>query len=243
VTDERETLVAGVDGCRAGWVVVAAPAEGPVAGAAGTAVAVLEVTVIADLASVFADLKPGRIAAAAIDIPVGLPPHGPRACDTEARRLLGARRSSVFPAPVRSVLGATSYEEACARSEVACGKKISRQLFNILPKIQQVDELVTPQRQAHVFEMCPELSFAFLAGAPMRAYKMTAAGRAERASALEAVFGDVEELVRKPPPGAASDDVLDALIGVWTARRYVARAHVRLGGQLDSTGLRMEMIA
>jgi hypothetical protein len=37
--------------------------------------------------------------------------------------------------------------------------------------------------------------------------------------------------------------VLDALIGAWTARRYGTEAHVQLGGELDATGLRMEVIA
>jgi predicted RNase H-like nuclease len=187
-------------------------------------------------------IEAGTLAAAAIDIPIGLTASAPRRCDVEARRLLGARRSSVFPAPARSVLGAATYEEACARSALASGKKISRQLFNILPKIQQVDALMTPHRQARLFEMCPELSFTLLAGAPMRANKRTATGRGERRAALEAVFGDVEDLVR-PPPGAAPDDVLDALIGAWTARRYATQAHVQLGGEPDATGLRMEVIA
>ena len=180
---------------------------------------------------------------AAIDIPIGLAPDRPRRADMEARRRLGPRRSSVFPAPVRSALAASTYEEACALSRAACGKAISKQLFNILPKIREVDDLVTPLRQRRLFEMCPELSFSVLAGAPMRASKRTAAGRAERATALESVFDDVAALVRRPPAGAACDDVLDALIGAWTARRYATQAHVQLGGELDATGLRMEMIA
>jgi hypothetical protein len=36
--------------------------------------------------------------------------------------------------------------------------------------------------------------------------------------------------------------VLDALVGAWTARRYVTGLHVRLGGETDETGLRMEVI-
>jgi predicted RNase H-like nuclease len=231
---ESQTLVAGLDGCRAGWLMATVPLR-----AAGPP----RLELVDDLRDVVVRLEAGNLAAAAIDIPIGLAAGTPRLCDVEARRLLGARRSSIFPAPARSVLGAASYEEACARSALACGKKISRQLFNILPKIQQVDALVTPRRQARLFEMCPELSFAVLAGAPMRANKRTAAGRGERVTALEAVFGDIEQLVRRPPPGAARDDVLDALIGVWTARRYATQAHVQLGGELDATGLRMEVIA
>jgi predicted RNase H-like nuclease len=230
---ESDTLVAGLDGCRAGWVMATVPlgATGP-----------LRLELVDDLRDVVSRMETGTLAAAAIDIPIGLATAAPRRCDVEARRLLGPRRSSVFPAPARSVLGAAGYEEACARSALACGKKISRQLFNILPKIQQVDAVVTPQRQARLFEMCPELSFALLAGAPMRANKRSAAGRAERRAALEAVFGDLEPFDRRPR-GAAPDDVLDALIGAWTARRHATQAHVQLGGELDAKGLRMEMIA
>ena len=40
-----------------------------------------------------------------IDIPIGLTDSGPRQCDIQARRLLGARRgTSVFPAPIRPAL-------------------------------------------------------------------------------------------------------------------------------------------
>ena len=44
------------------------------------------------------------------------------------------------------------------------------------------------------------------------------------------------------PRGTQPDDVLDALVGAWTAQRYVAGHHVRLGGETDESGLRMEMI-
>jgi predicted RNase H-like nuclease len=202
----------------------------------------LRLELIEDLGDILRRIEAGTLAAVAIDIPIGLAASAPRRCDVEARHLLGARRSSVFPAPARSVLGAASYEEACARSALACGKKISRQLFNILPKIEQVDALMTPHHQAFLFEMCPELSFTFLAGAPMRANKRTATGRGERRATLEAVFGDVEDLLR-PPRGAAPDDVLDALVGAWTARRYATQTHLQLGGEPDATGLRMEVIA
>lgn len=69
----------------------------------------------------------------AIDIPIGLTAHGPRDCDILARKLLRApRASSVFPAPVRAVLGATTYQEATSRSEAACGQRMSQQAFGIL---------------------------------------------------------------------------------------------------------------
>ncbi len=231
-----ERVVGGLDGCRAGWVLVTVPADD--AGAE-----VLDVRVVADLGTVRTDLEAGRLVAAAIDIPIGLPSLVPRSCDREARRLLGPRRSSVFPAPVRAALAAGSYAQSCAVSRHTCGRAMSKQLYNILPKIREVDALQSSVLQAQLFEMHPELSFTVLAGAPMRFNKRTADGRAERVSALRAAFGDLSPVLGTPPAGAKPDDVLDALVGAWTARRFVARRHLRLGGELDQRGLRMEIIA
>jgi predicted RNase H-like nuclease len=69
----------------------------------------VSVVVLGDLDPVVGALASGGIVAAGIDIPIGLTASGPRSCDLEARRLLGPRRSSVFPAPAREVLRAWSY--------------------------------------------------------------------------------------------------------------------------------------
>jgi len=184
---------------------------------------------------------------AAIDIPIGLADRDPRSCDVAARRLLGPRRSSIFPAPVRAVLEAGSYAEACMLSRRACGKGISRQLYNILDKVRTVDALQSPGLQDQLFEMGPELSFAVLTGRPMPANKRTAEGRAARGQALASAdaFGEtVRGILDGPvPAGAKPDDVRDALIGAWTARRRAAGLHLRLGGDMDARGLRMEIIA
>ena len=204
-----------------------------------------DVRLVTDLHDVMAQIDAGTLAAAAIDIPIGLARDGPRRADVEARRQLGPRRSSVFPAPVRSVLAATTYAEACALSRTACGKAISKQLFNILPKIREVDELITPLRQERVFEMSPELSLAVLAGAPMAHPKTTPAGRAERIRALSQAFGPemMDRHLARPPRGARTDDVVDAFAGAWTARRHASDLHLQLGGDVDARGLRMEVVA
>ena len=184
---------------------------------------------------------------AAIDIPIGLADREPRSCDIEARRALGPRRSSVFPAPVRAVLEAASYAEGCALSRRVGGKGISKQLYNILDKIRAVDALQAPWLQDQLFEMSPELSFAELTGRPMAANKRTVEGRTSRRQALASAsaFGEtVSGILDRPPPiGAKRDDVVDALIGAWTARRRAAGLHMRLGGDTDARGLRMEIIA
>ncbi len=230
--------MAGIDGCPGGWVVATVPVT------VDGGLVLAEVCVVADLGAVVAALESGRLTAAAIDIPIGLPASAPRACDIEARRLLGPRRSSVFPSPVRSVLKATTYAEACAASRAATGKALSKQTFNIVAKIREVDDVVSPRLQDRLFEMCPELSLAELAGGPMAHNKRTAEGRTERIDALGSVYVDVTAWLEPPPHGAARDDVLDALAGAWTALRYVAGTHRRLGGrEIDATGLRMEVIA
>jgi predicted RNase H-like nuclease len=227
--------VAGIDGCRGGWLVAMLPAGRPGHGA--------DVRVHLDLAEVAEALRSGRLAAAAIDIPIGLPAEGSRVCDREARRLLGPRRSSVFPAPVRAVLGTASYADACAVSRAVSGKALSKQLYNIVSKIRVVDGLESPRLQQRLFEACPELSFALMAeGQPMRHPKRSAEGRAERAALLEQKPG-LGPVGSAPPAGAAPDDVLDALALVWTARRYIDGSCLRLGGELDETGLRMEVVA
>jgi predicted RNase H-like nuclease len=230
-----EPVVGGLDGCPGGWVLVTVPVDDRSSEG-------FEVTVLTSLAPLVAALTSDRMVCAAIDIPIGLAPREPRACDLAARRLLGPRRNSVFPAPARGVLAATSYEEACARSRRACGKGISRQLYNILDKIRTVDALQSPRLQCQLFEMSPELSFAELTGHPMPANKRTAAGRTAREEVLRSAFG--EQVGREAPPaGAKRDDVLDALVGAWTARRHAAGRHRQLGGETDERGLRMEIIA
>ena len=53
-----------------------------------------------------------------IDIPIGLPESGRRACDLEARAMLGPRRSSVFTGVRRPLLALDSYEAANAWARV-----------------------------------------------------------------------------------------------------------------------------
>jgi len=209
------TFVAGVDGCRGGW-----------------AVALADDDAIVDLRIVprFADVLELGCDTFAVDMPIGLPDRGPRACDIEARRLLGPRRSSVFPAPTRPMLEASSYADALAIAG------LSKQAFNLLPKIREVDAVMTPLLQGTVVEVHPELCFSRLIGAPCRWPKRTADGRAERIAV-------VHPGIDRPPSGAAWDDVLDACALVATARRLVVGDVERLGdGSRDARGLRCEIV-
>jgi predicted RNase H-like nuclease len=201
---------AGVDGCRGGWVVAldGAPPE---------------VVVVPSFAEVLA-LTDGPVA---VDMPIGLPDEGRRACDSAARQALGPRRSSVFPVPVRSALAATSFAEVTG---------LSIQAWNIVPKIAEVDACW----QANVFEVSPELSLAVVSGAPMAFPKRLPEGRAERVAVLEA---HVPGFVRTAM-GAAGHDVLDAHACLLTARRIAAGEALTYGDDTrDSRGRPMKVWA
>lgn len=202
-------MILGVDGCRGGWCVW----DGS------------SVSVVGPLS------LGGAERAVAVDMPMGLPAAGRRACDVEARRRLGVRRSSVFPAPSRAALAAASFADVSG---------LSLQAWHLVPKVRELDSLLTPALQSVVVEAHPELSFATLAGAPMASPKRTAAGRAERLAALGRLAPDPFVV----PRGAAADDVLDAVVLRWTAARWASGTALVLGdGARDERGLAMRIVA
>ncbi len=227
--------VAGVDGCRGGWLCVIARV-----GLAGLQFETCNV------ASSFGDLieATSQCTAVAVDIPIGLSEDGRREADFEARRRLGPRRSSVFPAPARCLLETSSYAEANALSRSVLGKGMSAQAYGILNKIRDADRSMTPHLQQRIVESHPEVSFWALAGdEPLSNYKRTREGAAERLRLLETIFGREIRDVAKPH-GSAWDDLYDACVLAWTAS-HVAKGdavHLPAEGQYDARGLRMEIV-
>lgn len=188
------------------------------------------------------DLKP-EPSIIAVDIPIGLleePSTGGRECDKEARLLLGTpRRSSVFTPPTRAALASATYEEA-----QGFGAGMSRQAFGILPKIREVDQLMTSAVQETVREIHPELCFYGLTGYPMRHNKKSTDGNAERLRALQDSFPRIRQALGVfPRSQVASDDILDAYAAAWTALRIVDNIAERIPPHppIDAKGLRMEM--
>jgi len=228
--------VAGVDGCRGGWLVVTAqtsPTDGLALG---------EAVVLADFSAVLA--LTSACAAVAVDIPIGLSADGRRRADFEARRRVGPRRSSVFPAPARTILDGADYETANARSKALHGRGVQRQTFNILPKIREADLSMTPILQARIVESHPEVCFWALRGeVHLQHAKRRREGEAERLTLLESVYdGSIRGL--RPPRGAARDDLYDACVLAWTAARLAAGTAVHLPAEAerDERGLRMEIV-
>jgi predicted RNase H-like nuclease len=196
-----------------------------------------------DVVATFADVLAMRPATVAVDMPIGLPESGRRACDVATRSQLGARRASVFPSPIRPMIDAATYAEALAIGRRVDGRGLSRQAFNLIPKIRDVDRSMTRRNQAWIGEAHPELCFAYLLGAPCVASKRTPEGRAERLAAITAFYPDAAERVAEPHRGAALDDVLDAYALTVTARRLNEGTAVRLGdGARDRRGLTQEVV-
>ena len=177
-----------------------------------------------------------------MDIPIGLPDMGSRQCDIDARSLLGKRGSSVFPAPLRGMLAATGYQEACELGRQTDGRAISRQCFGILPKIREVDCAMSPQLQQRVFEVHPEVSFwASNQSMPMQNAKKCVDGRRDRLDLLRPTVPVIEDI--RVNGRAAKDDILDAAAVMWTAERIFRGEAVGVSAveEFDSKGLRMQI--
>ncbi len=209
-------LVAGVDGCRAGWVVVLRELS----------TGRMTLHVEPDFAAVLAH----GAQVYAVDMPIGLAvraERGGRPCDRETRALLGPRASSVFSPPTLAALAAhragRDYRAVAAANRAGDrdAPGLSLQTFNIIPKIAEVDAALATSR-ADVREAHPELCFAAAnAMRPLRDGKRTPEGRRQR----ERILRREGFLVRSPRlPGVQPDDILDACITCWTASR-IARGH------------------
>ncbi|MGH9048651.1 MAG: DUF429 domain-containing protein [Acidimicrobiia bacterium] len=216
--------VAGVDGCRGGWVVVT-----------GT-----EAFVCPDFAAVL-DALPRRTLVA-VDIPIGLLDghvEGGRRADSIARRVLGQPRgTSVFPAPPRCCFGVRSLEQARER-----GCRINQQGINLLEKIEDVDLALSPALQARVYEVHPELSFAAMNdGRPVPSRKTRPEGQMERRALLERAHIALPDRPR-PYRDVKEDDLLDACAARWSALRIASGVSSRVPDPppIDARGLRMEI--
>lgn len=233
------SVVCGIDGCRKGWVVICK---------------ILESSQffwqLCTHATDFLHLNPFP-SVMGIDIPIGLPEKGPRLCDVEARKLLGRdRRASIFPAPIRAVLRAKNYKEACRIRFQIERKKLSLQTWGIVPKVKEVDALMrkNPQLQNTIREVHPEVSFYFLnKNNAMRFNKKTQDGFKERYKLLKSIFANWLDtvLILRNKLGSAPDDILDAFVALWSAERIYKGISVSFPSHpvKDSYGLKMEILA
>ncbi len=232
-------VIAGIDGCRSGWLCIAKNLD-------TNEIAARILACIDDLLT----LNP-RPDVLTIDVPIGLTDAGARACDIEARAKLRAMRSSsVFPAPVRPTLKAANYDEACQLGVKADGRKLSCQTWAILRKIREVDTFLRSDltRQEWVREVHPEVCFWAWNGNRAMSYpKKSVHGKAERKALVDCQFDGTYASARENLRGRkySTDDLLDAFAALWTAERIYSGKALSLPAcpPIDSCGLHMEILA
>lgn len=199
----------GIDGCSGGWFGIEITEDGHP----------WRLGLFPDIAAVEAVW--GNSDSIWIDIPIGLRDEGPeRNCDLGARRLLGIRRSSVFPVPCRPAVYTPNYEAACDINEQHTGRRLSKQTWAIVPRIRELDDylLNNESMRRKIREIHPELCFWGLAGGhPMNHNKKTPEGILERRQVLTEVFPYTEQVIAEARANpafrrrVAMDDILDAL--------------------------------
>ena len=229
----------GIDGCKAGWLLTGLDEQGR-----------LGLVLLSSIGELSRYLE--NTECILIDIPIGLRTRHTeeRTCDSQARKLLSPHRgSSVFPVPSRCALNCHNYREALARNRECTGRGITKQTFNIMPKIREVDSYLQKlDKRKIIHEMHPEVCFwALNDQRPMQTKKREQDGFEERLAILNQFIPDagvfieqvMQQTLRKQ---VARDDIVDALVGVVTASHANQLQSIPEHPELDETGLPMEIV-
>ena len=220
-------IVVGLDGCSRGWIAVRMDG------------AKRELCLLAS----FTDLLAKTFDRAGIDMPIGLPDRGERACDLEARAMLRPHASRVFTGARRGLWNHPSHDEANLALKSRGEKGVSIQLWHLGPKIIELDANMTGHMQKRVREAHPELVFLRLNfGRPLAA-KKTAEGLALRVRLLRREgFSEVGRWVEAARGGVKPDDIVDACAAAIAARDF-GQGNVLPRGTApkDAKGLKMQI--
>ncbi len=235
--------VAGVDGCRFGWIVVVLDANNQA-----------QFNVFSSFRELLDALPEIKIFA--VDMPIGLPDRvgaGGRGPEANIRPLLGMRQSTVFSIPPRAAVYAEDYWEACRLSQMHSqpAKKVSKQAYNLFPKIRELDALITPDLEHKIFEVHPELALWRLNGEQPVAIpkkikgQINPEGMQERSKILSRNGIASSFLSSNLPRGCKQDDFLDACANALIAKRLlVGKAQpFPKSYRRNSQGLRMAIWA
>lgn len=214
--------VAGVDGCRDGWIAVVLE-NGAFANALfGESVASIVRSV-------------GACVVVGVDIPIGFETGRFRRVDKSARDFVGARRNSVFEAPPCDVLEQPTFDAAKELCVRLIGKSLSKQCYALRDKVREVAGLVAPGD--NIIEVHPEVSFRALHGAPITVSKATWTGHALRRGLLERAGISLPGELGDAGARGSVDDVLDAAVVAWSAHRHAIGKSERLEPVItDATG-------
>jgi predicted RNase H-like nuclease len=228
------SVVAGVVPTRGRWLVASAKVQGSTFAP--------EPPRVYDTIVEALDERPS-FATIVIAAPVGYrdtPDKGPRICDLEARRLLGARGKVLHNAPLRTTI---------LQGIPAPDDEVDAITATLLPSYQEVAKEMSSYRQRTVFEGNAELSFYFMNGnVPLQMSKKILGGRDERRVILDKRVPGVDKILDIPLEGDLAgiriEKFYDASALLATARRVFTKSAKRIptDGEWDSDGLRMEIV-
>ena len=208
------STVIGIDGCRAGWITTQVLDN-----------QLISFKIIENLDDDY--LKQNNLSHIGIDIPLQLSHSGKRLAEIEARGLLKKRACTIFSPPTLNALRAKNYMDACEVNFNECGKRISKQSWNLFPKIKEAQEFLDNKsiNKLRVFEVHPELSFMAMNDMILvQASKKTDIGREIRIKLIQKFFPKFSfESVRNEykKNQALDDDILDSVSVLWSTQRIV----------------------
>lgn len=232
-------LVAGVDGCPAGWIAVMWDGG---------------ISLTSRLCARFAEVVALPAQIIAVDMPIGLPERSGRPPERAVRSKLGERQSSVFAVPSQKAIYCEDYAQACRVNLLHSDppRKVSKQCFHLFPKMREIDALITPELQARIYESHPELAFWMMnAETPLALPKKVKSapygpGLDLRRALLRQAGLPIDHLsldYRRRDVGA--DDLLDASACAFVAWRILNGRSIRFPEDppRNARGLRMEINA
>jgi 8-oxo-dGTP diphosphatase len=229
-------IVAGVDGCRFGWIMVKWNGNAYTYGIYKS---------INDLVEENSDLK--RIL---IDMPIGLGSlKVKRTIEQKMRRELKYRHSTVFNPPCRKAVYELNDDAARKINIKLENKSLSVQSLNIRNKIRELDELLRTQNSYDIVESHPEICFKYLNnGVTLLSKKSNESGMIERLEVLSNFDKSIDKLLEKVSKETLrkhvkKDDIIDAMclclvnkLGAETNLNYILDENIK-----DDYGIEMKI--
>lgn len=228
----RFPRIAGIDGCRSGWLIVEANGD----------LSKAELQFAPNWNSVNCAAK-----IVAVDMPIGISQRGVRQCEVEARKLLSPYAARVFKSLSRGALrfAQSEWKTANQWSKGQGFGGISKQIWNIRPKIKEIDRAIASADQARIYEAHPELAFARINGGKPLDSKHTPEGlRARKRLLVREGFTNLDSWLQDlRGKGAKADDLFDACALSLTARNILHGHAIHLPEvvECDSRNLRMSI--
>lgn len=187
-----------------------------------------------------------------IDMPIGLldnsSKHRP---ESQARKYLKGKTSSIFNTPCRKAVYCDDYESACSINREVLGVGLAIQSYAICSKIREVDEFLNNHSdwKNRLLEGHPEICFAKINGdKAVLENKTKEEGQKKRLEILSKYYSDSEKVVEKflyeVPSRKKIDDVIDALCLAVTGvlgLKYGLKS-IPENPETDNNGLKMQMV-